>query len=75
MIIVGELYYQMVDDVLLWCVLPHNQSAILQEAHIGILGGDFAALLIAKKFLQDSLWWSLVFVDGQKYVQQCNICQ
>ena len=40
-LIVGHLYKLGSDEILWRCVLPHEQSPILEEAHIGIMRGHY----------------------------------
>ncbi|MCO5612333.1 hypothetical protein L7F22_066600 [Adiantum nelumboides] len=74
-IVMGKLYYRTMADVLLRCVPPQEQESVLGEIHTSIVGGHFAALIIARKVLQAGLWWPTLFQDARDYVQNCDVCQ
>ena len=40
-IIAGQLYKLGLDEILRWYVLSHERPLILQEAHVGIIGGHY----------------------------------
>ena len=44
---IGELYYRNVTDVLLQCVIPHDQEAVLRDAHCKPTGGHFCGKITA----------------------------
>ena len=70
----GELYYRNAADVLLRCVLPNDQMAVIQEAHSGVVGGHFAGPLTAKKIIQSGLWWPTLHADVHKFVRNYDAC-
>jgi hypothetical protein len=41
-LIVGHLYNMVTNNILRRCVLEHEQSRALAEAHEGIVGGNYA---------------------------------
>ena len=71
----GELYYRNAADVLLRCVLPNDQMAVIQEAHSGVAGGHFAGPLTAKKIIQSGLWWPTLHADVHNFVWNCDAFQ
>ncbi|MCO5554572.1 hypothetical protein L7F22_008102 [Adiantum nelumboides] len=73
--VMEKLYYHIVADVLLRCVLPQEQEFVLEEVHTGIAGGHFAALITARKVRQAGYWWSTLLQDARDYVQNCDVCQ
>ena len=47
----GQLYKLGPDEILRWCILPHEQGPILEEAHVGIAGGHYGGRATAWKVL------------------------
>ncbi|MCO5554789.1 hypothetical protein L7F22_008324 [Adiantum nelumboides] len=74
-IVMENLYYRTVVDVLLRHVLPQEQEFVLEEVHTGIAGGHFALLITARKILQAGLWWPTLFQEAKDYVQKCDAYQ
>ena len=40
-LITGPLYKLGPDEILQWFVLPHEQGKIMEEAHAGVVGGNY----------------------------------
>jgi hypothetical protein len=57
------------------CVLEHERSIILEEAHDGIYGGHYASKETTHKILCTGLWWPALHKDMKEYCQPYNICQ
>lgn len=48
----GSLYKLGHDNVLCWCVLPHECQSVINEAYVGASGGQFQVETTIKKILQ-----------------------
>ena len=48
---------------------------ILNEAHVGVIGGHYAGKYIARKILQVGLWWPTLHVDAREYCHNYDICK
>ena len=59
-LIAGHLYKMGPDEILHRCVLEHEKSLILAEAHFGATGGHYAGKDIAQKILTAGLWWPMI---------------
>jgi hypothetical protein len=55
--------------------LEHEREGIMDEAHIGPIGGHYQADMTTWKILQVGLWWSTLHKDCRMKVKQCDICQ
>ena len=40
-LIIGHIYKLGPNEIMRWCVLPHEQGKILVEAHAGVVGGHY----------------------------------
>jgi hypothetical protein len=54
-LIAGNLYKLGIDGILRRCVLEHERSMILLEAHKGIMGGNYAGKAIAQNIFSVGL--------------------
>ena len=63
------------DNILRRCVLEHERPRILEEAHEGIAGGDYARKDIVHKVLHVGIWWPTIQRDAKEYCQKCDVCQ
>jgi hypothetical protein len=63
------------DGILRRCVLEHERSMILREAHHGIVGGHYVGREIAHKILCAWLWWPTIHKNVKEYCQSCDVCQ
>ena len=59
MLIVGQLYKLGPHEILCRCVLEHDRTWIMSEAHGGVTRGLHAGKEILCKILQTRLWWLL----------------
>ena len=57
------------------CILPHEQGPILEDAHVGIVRGNYGGLTTAWKVLRIGLWCPTLHNDATEYVRCCNVCQ
>ena len=48
---------------------------IIEEAHVGPVGGNFHADTTTRKVLQFGLLWSSLNKDCNAYVNKCDKCQ
>jgi hypothetical protein len=74
-LIAGHLYKMGTYSILRRCVLEHERSRILAEAHEGIAGGHYACKDTTHKVLHIGLWWMIVHRDSKEYCQKCDVCQ
>jgi hypothetical protein len=74
-LIVGNLYKLGADGILRWCVLEHERSIILEEAHDGIVGGHYAGREMTQNILCVGLWWPTLHKYAKEYCQSCDVCQ
>ena len=75
MMIVGQLYMMGIDQVMRRCVRPHEQEAVLREAHQGVSGGHFSGDITSQKIFQVGLWWPTVIKDAWRFAKHCDTCQ
>jgi hypothetical protein len=73
-LIAGHLYKMGTDNILRRCVLEHKRPRILEEAHEGIVGGNYEGKSIVWKVLRVGLWWPTVHKDAKEYFQKCDVC-
>ena len=59
-LIVGHLYKLCADGILRRCVMEHEHSMVLEEAHEGIDGGNYVGNHTTKKVFHAVLWWPTV---------------
>ena len=75
MVIAGQLYKMGIDQVMRRCVRPHEQEAVLAEAHQGVCGGHFSGETTSRKIFQAGLWWPTAIKDAYRTAKQCDSCQ
>lgn len=68
-LIAGQLYKLGMDDILHRCILDHEKTVVLEEAHGGILGRHYEGKATTQKILRAGLWWLTVGCLGQTQVQ------
>jgi hypothetical protein len=66
-LIVGHLYKMGTYNILRRCVLEHQRLRILEEAHEGIVGGNYEGKATTHKVLRVGLWWSTIHRDAKDY--------
>jgi hypothetical protein len=71
----GHLYKMGIHSFLQRYVLEHKRTRVLEEAHEGIAGGNYAGKATVQKVLQAGLWWSMIHRDSKEYCQKCDVCQ
>jgi hypothetical protein len=74
-LIAGNLYKLGEDGILRHCVLEHERSVILEEAHDGIVGGHYVGKAMTQNILCAGIWWPTLHKDAKEYCQSCDICQ
>jgi len=74
-VISGHLYKMGNDEILRRYVPEFERSQILEEAHGGVAGGDYAGRTIAQKFLCLGLWWPTLHQDSKAHSKAYDICQ
>ena len=62
-LIAGKLYKLGPDEILRWCILPHEQGPILEESHTRITGGHYGGRDSVRKVVHAGLWWSTLHND------------
>ena len=70
----GQLYKLGPSEILLRCVLPHEQGKILVEAHMGVASGHYGGHTTTRKVLHAGLWWPTLTEDSTDYARTCNVC-
>jgi len=73
-LIVGNLYNPGADGILRCCVLEHEMSIIIEEAHDGISRGHYAGREMTQNILCAGLWWAMLHKNVE-YYQTCDVCQ
>ena len=48
---------------------------ILDEAHVGIVGGHYSGNPNAQKILTVALWWPTLHKDVKEFCRSCDVCQ
>ncbi|MCO5606432.1 hypothetical protein L7F22_060620 [Adiantum nelumboides] len=74
-LIAGTLYKLGKDDILRRCAREDEYLYILQESHMGVVGGHFSGELTARKVLQSGYWWLTLFKDASHFPKGCDECQ
>ncbi|MCO5580323.1 hypothetical protein L7F22_034189 [Adiantum nelumboides] len=75
LLIAGTLYKLGKDDILRRCAHEDEYLYILQEAHMGVVGGHFSSELTSRKVLQSGYWWPTLFKDASRFAKGCDECQ
>ena len=55
------------DKILRRCVVPHEQGKILEEAHVGVVGGHYDRRVTMCKVLCIGIWWHTLHNDDTDY--------
>jgi hypothetical protein len=66
-LIAGHLYKLGAYGILIRCVMEHECSMVLEKAHEGIDGGNYAINLAIEKVQCVGLWWFAVHKDAKEY--------
>jgi hypothetical protein len=74
-LIVGNLYKLGENGILRWCVLKHERSIILEEAHDWIVGGHYIGRETTPNILCVGLWWPMLHKYVNEYCQSCDVCR
>ena len=59
------------DEIMRQYVLPHELERILDEAHDGIVGGNYVGCTTTRNILRAILWWSTMHSDAI-YYSKCH---
>ena len=62
-------------DILRCCILEHEHSWILNEAHASVTGGYSVGKYTVPNILQEGLWWPIMHADNSYYYRICDVCQ
>ncbi len=74
-LIARQLYNMGPDEILRGCVLEHEKTLILVEAHAGAAGDHYVGRSTAQKILRAGLWWPTIHKDAKEYCHSCDIYQ
>lgn len=56
-------------------MLQHEWQSIVDEAHVGVVGGRFQVEMTVKKILQARLWWPTLNMDCKSQLLKSEKCQ
>jgi len=73
-LIAGKFYKLGPDDILHRCILDHEKTSVLEEAHGGLSGGHYTWKATTQKILKVGLWWPTLHKDAKEYCQTCDVC-
>ena len=74
-LIAGQLYKLGSNEILHRYVLEHERRRILEEAHVGIVGGYYTGKATTQKVLTAGLWWPTIHKDAKEFCRSCDVCQ
>ena len=74
-LIVGQLYKLGSCEILHRYILENEQRRILEEAHVGVIGGHYARKATPQKVLTVGLWWPTTHKDAKEFCKSCDVCQ
>jgi hypothetical protein len=74
-LIVRKSYKLAATRILRCCLLEHERTTILEEAHNGIVGGHYVVKEVAHNILCIGIWWPTLFKDRNEYFYSCDVCQ
>jgi hypothetical protein len=66
----GIMYIVGQDNRMRRCLATSKAWIVLEELHEGVLGGHFAANIVAKKNLDVCYWWPILFKDTHDFLQR-----
>ena len=70
-----QLYKLGPDEILRRYVLEHEQRRILEESHVGFVGGHYVGKPTVQKVLTARLWWPTVHKDTKEFCRTYDVCQ
>jgi hypothetical protein len=73
-LIAHHLYKMGTYSILRRCVLEHERTWVLAEAHEGISRGHCAGKATAHNVLCTGLWWPIIHKDAKEYFQNYDVC-
>lgn len=74
-LIANQLYKRGKDKQFRLCIKEAQYVRVLEQAHVGLSGGNFSADTIAKAIMTAGLWWPTLFQDAMEFVKRCDECQ
>ncbi|PKI41313.1 hypothetical protein CRG98_038299, partial [Punica granatum] len=69
------LYRRSFDSTLLRCIDEHESRRLMEEVHGGNCRPHMNGLMLAKKIMRLSYYWSTMETDCVKHVRHCHRCQ
>jgi hypothetical protein len=72
-LIARNLYKLGADGILRHCVLEHERPMILEEAHDGITGGNYAGRETTQNILCTVIWWHTLHKYAKEYCQSYDV--
>ena len=70
-----ELYYQMIDGVLLKCLGDDEAKSLMGEIHEGVCGEHQSAFKMKWMIRRNWYYWPTILEDCFKYFKGCQGCQ
>jgi hypothetical protein len=70
-----ELFWRSANDTLMWCILPNEGCAILQDIHSGICGNHAGTRTLVGKTYKQGLYWPTIVSNADSSVHRCDGCQ
>ena len=72
--VLGVIFIKHHNGLLLKFLEAHDLEKVLCDLHDGPTGGHFAGDIIVHKFMQDGLYWSILFKDTHAYACKYRVC-
>ena len=70
-----ELYYRMIDGVLLKCLSDDEARSLMGEIHEGVCGAHQSAFKMKWMIRRNGYYWPTILEDCFKYFKGCQGCQ
>jgi len=70
-----ELYYQMIDGVLLRCLDKEEAKVLMGEVHEGVCGSHQSAYKMKWVIRRNGYFWPAMLEDCFTYYRGCLVCQ
>ena len=71
----GELYYRMIDGVLLRCLDKEEAKVLMEEIHEGVCGSHQSAYKMKWVIRRNEYFWPTMLEDCFTYYKGCQGCQ
>lgn len=72
--ITGHSYKMGFDEILCRYVPEYERPSIIVEAHVRVVGENYAGRVIVQKILRVGIWWPIVHKDSKIYCRVCDAC-